>query len=191
LFLLKPSMLDQIEDVEEFRVIGGFPNYSVSNLGSVRNDTTQRILRPCVSKDGYYQVCLYSEGVKLVKVVHKLIATAFLGDSGLWEVNHKDRNKLNNHLSNLEYCSRSENQQNRSSYCGRISEYVEALSPNAIPYTEHNGFTLKDGYWRDGNDFYRKVSNGYRKITKTPHSRKFQIFLRFEDGRSCNIYVDA
>jgi hypothetical protein len=185
------NVVEQIEDVEEFRVFGGFPNYSVSNLGRVRNDRTQRILRPKIDRWGYYQVCLQNGGKQSTKRIHKLEMTAFVGDSEGRQVNHKDRNSLNNHLSNLEYCSSSENQQNRSSYNGKVVEYVETLSPDAIPYPEHNGFALKSGYWRDGDEYYREVSNGYRKITKTPHRRKFHISLTFEDGRGCSIYVDA
>jgi hypothetical protein len=182
----------QIEDLEEeWRIIGGFDNYSVSNLGRVRNDTTQRILRPIVGSHGYYIVSLYDEGRASTKYVHKLVATAFLGDSEGLDTNHRDINKLNNNLSNLEYCSSSENQQNRSSYRGRISEYVNELSPNAIPYTHHNGFELKSGFWRDGNEFYRKVSNGYRRVAAVSNHRKIHIQLTFEDGRTCNIYLDA
>jgi hypothetical protein len=184
------NVVDQIEDDEEWRVIAGFPNYSVSNLGRVRNDTTQRILRPGIGTNGYYQVCLYNQGRSATKPIHKLVATAFLGDSEGREVNHKDINKLNCHLSNLEYCSHSENNQNRLSYRGRVSEYVDELSDNAIPYIEHNGFTLKSGYWRDGDEFYRKVSNGYRKIAVSPHGRKICVKLTFDDGRTCGIYLD-
>jgi hypothetical protein len=183
--------VEQIEVVEEWRVIAGYDNYSVSNLGRVRNDTTQRILRPSVGSSRYYQVVLCNQGAKSTKYVHKLVATAFLGDSEGRECNHRDINRLNNNLSNLEYCSRSENQQNRSSYRGRVSEYVNELSPDAEPYTHHNGFTLKSGYWRDGNDYYRKVSNGYRKIAAVPRGRKIHIQMKFEDDRVCHIYLDA
>jgi hypothetical protein len=185
------NAVEQIEDVEEWRVIAGYDNYSVSNLGRVRNDTSHRILRPQVGTNGYYQLNLRREGRTSHKSIHKLVATAFLGDSEGRDVNHKDRNRLNNNLSNLEYCSRSENLQNRSSYNGRVSEYVNSLSPNAEPYTHHNGFALKSGYWRDGDDYYRKVSNGYRKVATSPHGRKIMIQLTFEDGRNCAILLDA
>jgi hypothetical protein len=183
------DQVEQIEDLEEWRRVGGFDNYSVSNLGNVRNDVTGRILRPGTCHGGYLKVNLCQNGRQSTKYVHKLVATAFIGDSNGLECNHKDINKLNNHASNLEYCSHSENNQNRSSYRGRRSEYVQSLSADAVPYTHHNGFALKSGYWRDGNDFYRKVSNGYRKIASVPQGQKIHICLTFENGRTCNIYI--
>jgi hypothetical protein len=61
----------QIEDQEEFRIIAGFDNYSVSNLGRVRNNTTQRILRPQIGGNGYYQVNLRNGGRTSTKKIHK------------------------------------------------------------------------------------------------------------------------
>jgi hypothetical protein len=189
--VLDANEVEQIEDVEEWHVIGGFERYSVSNLGNVRNDVTQRILRPSISANGYYTVSLWNNGRGTTKSVDRLEATAFLGDSEGREINHKDINKLNNHISNLEYCTHSENQQNKLSYCGRRSEYVATLTADAVPYTRHNGFALQSGYWRDGHNYYRKVANGFRKVAAVPDHRKIHIQLTFEDGRKCNIRFDA
>jgi hypothetical protein len=180
---------EQIEEIEEWRRVGGFDNYSVSNLGQVRNDRTNRILRQTPVGDGYLAVSLCQNGIRSTQRIHKLVATAFIGDSDGRQVNHRDINKLNNNLSNLEYCSASENCQNKASYRGRRSEYIQSLSADAVPYTHHNGFALKSGFWRDGNDYYRKVSNGYRKIAAVPDHRKIHIKLTFNDGRTCNIRI--
>jgi hypothetical protein len=182
--------VEQIEDAEEWHVIGGFDQYSVSNLGNIRNDRTQHILRPAL-RSGYLAVCLCNNGHQSTRNIHKLVATAFLGDSEGREVNHKDINKLNNHISNLEYCTSSENQQNKLSYRGRRSEYVAMLSADAVPYTRHNGFALKPGYWRDDNNYYRRVANGFRKVAAVPNGRKIRVDITFEDGRTCHISLDA
>ena len=52
---------------EEFRVIKDYENYSVSNFGNVKNNTTGKILKPSNSSNGYYKVNLFKDGkVKLV-----------------------------------------------------------------------------------------------------------------------------
>ena len=84
--------------------------YSVSDEGQVRNDRTGRILRPCVMKNGYRCACLSINGLRKFVSVHRLVATAFVvGFSDGLHVNHLDGNKLNNHYSNLEWCTQSEN----------------------------------------------------------------------------------
>ena len=82
--------------------------YSVSSTGLVRNDKTGRVLKPWICSVGYLTIKfgLYSKN----KLVHRLVATAFISNpDNKPEVNHKDGNKLNNSISNLEWMTRSEN----------------------------------------------------------------------------------
>ena len=66
-------------------------------------------LKPAISKDGYPQTMLKkSDGTYVSKKIHKLVAIAFFGESDL-HVNHIDGIKTNNKVSNLEYCTISEN----------------------------------------------------------------------------------
>ena len=101
---------------EEWKKIEGYSNYSVSNLGNVRNDNTGKILRPftCDREPGrcYLSVKLFQgKHVKSKNMrIHRLVAQAFIPNlSNKREVNHKDGDKRNNAASNLEWCSRSEN----------------------------------------------------------------------------------
>lgn len=84
------------------------PKYEVSNLGNVRNKETGRILKPQLNKEGgYYRVTL---GNRQRDYIHRIVADTFYdGDHSDLEVNHIDGNKLNNSISNLEYCSKKEN----------------------------------------------------------------------------------
>lgn len=92
--------------------IDEFPEYFVDETGRVLS--TQR--RQCrelkqQNKKGYMTVSLYS-GKANWRLVHVLVAKAFLGVKPKgYDVNHKDGNKLNNELSNLEYVTRSANVQ--------------------------------------------------------------------------------
>lgn len=70
----------------------------------------ERIKPQFVGSNGYFIVSLNKNGVGCTKTVHRLLAIAFLDNpEGKREVNHKDGNKLNNSLENLEWSTASEN----------------------------------------------------------------------------------
>lgn len=94
---------------EIWKKIKGHETYEVSNLGRVKSLKygKERILKPVINNHGYAFVNLYSGSGK-VKTIHRLVAAAFLGESEL-QVNHKDGEKLNNALDNLEYVSNRDN----------------------------------------------------------------------------------
>lgn len=92
------------------------PAYEVSNLGRVRRTLAGpgtwagRVLKPRVSGKGYRSVSLSHNGVVVAKLVHRLVAEAFIGECPLgMEINHEDGDKSNNALSNLEYVTSQEN----------------------------------------------------------------------------------
>lgn len=93
--------------MEKWLTIRNHPDYEVNNLGDVRNKKTNRILKPQLNRtDGYYRVALNGK----CYYVHRLVADAFFdGDHDKIDVNHIDGNRLNNKLSNLEWCTRKEN----------------------------------------------------------------------------------
>ena len=102
--------------MEEWRDIVGFEGkYQVSNKGRVkslnyRHTGREQILKPKKDKGGYLQVHLNKDGKDKLYLVHRLVAMTFIPNpDGLSEVNHKDENKENNAVDNLEFCSRSYN----------------------------------------------------------------------------------
>ena len=89
--------------------------YQASNLGNIRSiarkHTKGGILRYSIGSSGYKQLTLCKNGKPKTYMIHRLIAKTFLtNDNNLKEINHKDENKLNNCLENLEYCDRLYNQ---------------------------------------------------------------------------------
>lgn len=99
--------------METFKAIKGFENYyEVSDLGNVKSligrFSNVVILKYGISGSGYPTVTLCKNGKRYSKTIHRLVVETFLGSSELI-VNHKDGNKLNNKLSNLELVTRSEN----------------------------------------------------------------------------------
>ena len=97
-------------EVETFVEIEGFENYEVSNLGKVRNIKSGRILKPQLTKNGYLKHFLYKNNKQKHLLLHRIIAIAFIDNpEAKPQVNHIDENKLNNDLSNLEWCTIREN----------------------------------------------------------------------------------
>ena len=99
-----------MSEVETFVEIEGFENYEVSNLGKVRNIKSGRILKPYLNHNGYLKHHLYRHDKQKELFLHRIIAIAFIDNPGKKpQVNHIDENKLNNDLSNLEWCTVKEN----------------------------------------------------------------------------------
>lgn len=101
------------KDIEEYKGL-----YQVSNLGKIkslaRNTKNQysyqeRLLKEILDKDGYCVINLHNGCKVKTHKVHRLVANAFLGKKENLEVNHKDGNKKNNCVENLEWCTSQEN----------------------------------------------------------------------------------
>lgn len=100
---------------ELWRPIKGFEGrYEISNMGRVKSTPTIRvknvkILKLTIEKNGYYRVTL-SSTKNVTHLVHRLVSIAFLENPLILpQVNHKDLNKGNNAVSNLEWCTPSQN----------------------------------------------------------------------------------
>lgn len=104
--------------VEKWRPAVGYEGqYEVSNLGRVRslkyNRKNNGIMSPTKKHDGYLYVSLRDCGgdnKSRPRAVHRLVAKAFISNpDNLPQINHKDENKNNNFVENLEWCTPSYN----------------------------------------------------------------------------------
>lgn len=102
--------------MEEWKpVIGLEGKYEVSNLGRVaslnyRRSGKRGLMLPRDNGKGYFTVYLWEEGKPCPKLIHRLVAQAFIDNpENLLEVNHIDEDKSNNQASNLEWCTRQYN----------------------------------------------------------------------------------
>ena len=85
-----------------------YDGYYISNLGRVMSARrkSQIILKPLKSKFGYCRVCLFNEKGRRWVAIHRLVARAFIPNpNNLPEVNHKDEDRTNNRVDNLEWCT--------------------------------------------------------------------------------------
>ena len=92
----------------------GYPNYSVTDDGRVfslnyHKEGYKKEMKP-VLNNGYYSIVLYRDGETKHVLIHRLVALTFISNpDNLPELNHKDENKTNNMVGNLEWCSKSYN----------------------------------------------------------------------------------
>lgn len=150
-------------------VVGFEGLYEVSSLGRVRsldrvgkNGENSyslykgRILNPAKGGIGYFYVHLSKDNIKTNKYIHRLVAEAFLKNpDNLPQVNHKDENKLNNCVENLEWCTAKYNIE----YSGNVKKMVkvraEQMKKSVIQYTKNGEFvseykSIKDAEIKTG-----------------------------------------
>ena len=153
--------------MEEWRVINGFPNYSVSNLGNIRNNKTGKFLKSCV-KSGYLNITLINDKIKKTFKVHRLVALAFIENTeNKTDVNHKNKNKLDNTLSNLEWMTRKENNQHRSIdliYKTNRNKQINRLSKENGEILEKYNSIEDAGVWAFENKLTNNSHNGRNAI---------------------------
>jgi hypothetical protein len=99
-----------LKSVEEWKDVVGYEGlYRISNTGFVAK-ADGCFLKQTVNPQGYPTVGLFIEGGRKTARVHRLVAEAFLENPGkLPQVNHKDGDKENSELFNLEWCTQSHN----------------------------------------------------------------------------------
>jgi hypothetical protein len=96
---------------EEIRDVVGFEgNYSITESGKLYSHKKKRYVSTCNKTCGYLFRDLYKDGKRRKFLIHRLVAQAFVPNpENKPEVNHKDGHKLNNHYTNLEWVTKSEN----------------------------------------------------------------------------------
>lgn len=93
-----------------FKEIKNHPRYEISTLGIVRVVGSKKIKSQYIGTTGYYMVSFSYENKSKPQRVHRLLAQTYIPNPyNLPEVNHKDGNKLNNDLSNLEWATHKQN----------------------------------------------------------------------------------
>lgn len=115
--------------MKNWKKIKDFENYLISDEGEIIN-SRGLILKPYKTNRGYLRVDLCKNGKAYHKSVHRLVLEAFSDRiPGKEYINHRDLNKENNHLNNLEWCTAKENSQHALKN-GKYFSYKD--SPNRI-----------------------------------------------------------
>ena len=112
---------ENLYDMENWRLIDENSKYEVNNEGQVRNVKTGRLLKPFLSHNGYLKVSLGGKN----RMIHRLVALAFLPNPNNYPfINHKDEDKENNSVENLEWCTAKYN----INYGKRTSRFIETIN---------------------------------------------------------------
>ena len=148
--------------------------YQISNCGRIKSFpkfikrakgsyyTKEKVLKCTLDNYGYPCVNLYSNGNVRHTRVHILVAKAFIENAnGYSDINHKDGNKTNNHIDNLEWCVHSYNIQHA---------YNLALTTNFGENHKDNKLTTLDVIWI--REHYKKNS---REFGSGAIARKFNV----------------
>nr|DAV06100.1 MAG TPA: homing endonuclease [Bacteriophage sp.] len=84
--------------------------YEIYSDGRVYSLVSNKFLKPRLSMDGYERVALCDKGKRYEYRIHRLVAEAFIENpENKPQINHKDFNKRNNFINNLEWCTNLEN----------------------------------------------------------------------------------
>jgi hypothetical protein len=148
---------------EIWKIISNAPNYSISNLGRVKNNKTNYILSTSKS-EAYERVSLTCiDGKRHTKRVHRLVLEAFdpRPDMTNLVVNHKDGDHFNNKLENLEWTTQSENV--------RITWQRGRRNKNSD--NNDNNIEYSDEYWIPIPGYKTYVISNYGRVKSLRYNR--------------------
>lgn len=155
--------------------------YQISNLGNIRSISIKldkdrhitkeyKILKPCYNSRGYLDVTLKINKNKVHKVIHRLVAEAFIPNPNNYEyVNHKDENKSNNNVENLEWCNHKYNCNYGTTIersANKRSSVIVRIVSNKLYIYRRAAIAAKLLQMNDISIRYR-VNKGFLKDTKT------------------------
>lgn len=139
---------------KNYKKIKDFEDYLIYEDGRVWSTKTNKFIKGGKNKeDGYCFVGLCSKGVLKNKYRHRLVAEAFIQNPNNYKcINHKDENKQNNNVENLEWCTAKYN----NNYGERLQKI--SIKTKGTKRSEEDKQKLKD-IWKE------KINEGYKPNT--------------------------
>lgn len=170
-----------MNNTEIWKPIKGYYGFAVSNKGNVKAlerdieysngkviHRKERLLSQHIINSGYKIVDFNINNVHKRQLVHILVAKAFIDNpNGYKEVNHKDENKLNNCVENLEWCTPLYNKV----YSNIINKGAEAVSKAVRAYTKDGSF----------NEIYKSIAKCAKAFGCRHSNIRYHII-----NKSCN-----
>ena len=147
-----------------------------------------QVLKPRDNGHGYLRVNVKVDGKLTTKYVHRLVAETFIQNlDNLPEVNHKDCNRANNNVENLEFCTRSYNRQYREKYG------VSQTEAQGHPVFVINLKTLEVSHFRSQGEAGRAFGFGQGSVSSVIRGKTKQAgiyYFKEDDGNGIEIYKD-
>lgn len=146
-----------------------YDNYLIYPDGRIYSKRTKDFMSCYLNPVGYYTVGFSKDGERSRFYVHRLVAECFVPNpQNLPEVNHIDENKLNNHVDNLEWCSREYNcsygtrSKKIGEKCGKSVEMLDLKTGEVLQtFSSMAEASRQTGINRNGISM---VCNGHRKM---------------------------
>lgn len=183
------------KDFEIWKDIPRYPGYQASNLGRIRthNKITytelhgerhwkDRVLKfkPSAPKGIGYRISLWKDGKSKDYLVARLIATTFLEDliETNMTVNHKDGNRLNNNIDNLEWLSREDNI--KEGFRTGLYKSIEksCILKDLSDFNEYyfNSLSAANRFLKRNHSYISHKSNG--KVVTSLDGEKYKVIIR-------------
>lgn len=150
--------------MEIWKDIEGYEGlYQVSSEGRVKslgngksNNSKEKILKSNKNRGGYLKVDLHKEGKKKNYLIHRLVAQAFIDNpNNLPEVNHRNEDKTDNRVENIEYCNRK--------YNINFGTRTEKTQKPILQFTKEGKFVKK---WDGIREVERELGFSHSHISK-------------------------
>ncbi len=190
--------------MEVWGIINDYTDYEVSTKGNIRNIKTLNVLKSSL-RNGYPSVSLSKYGKSKTVNIHRIVASVFIGENNLI-INHKDGNKTNNTLENLEYVSYKDNTKHalerklQKVHTNKVGQYtlkgqelikeycsiIEASKETGIS-DKHIGSVCRGNRKRTGGYVWKYIDKDFSKINEDEVDGKeikdFPNYIITQDGK--------
>lgn len=154
--------------------VSGYPNYQVCELGRVYSTKSGREIKNRL-QNGYIQCNLQKDDKQYKVSIHRILATIFIPNPNKYPcVDHFDRNKLNNSLENLRWCTHSMNMRNMSLYKNNTSSIKGVMLRKEI----HNWYwraCIQDNFNKRTAKCFPYTEEGFEKAVEWRRAKEIEF----------------
>ncbi len=161
-------------ELENFQDINDYPKYMINEEGDIYSKKYKKILKQSLGSNGYYRVKLRKDIKSYSKTIHRLLGLQYLPNPDNKPcIDHINRNKIDNTLTNLRWATYNENCKNLSTRKNTTSKFVGVRKvKNKIikPYRAETTFQKKKyhvGYFEteeEGHEAYKQFNKEHFNI---------------------------
>jgi hypothetical protein len=201
--MLKTIKADKLKDFCQINV-EGLENYLIDKNGNVYSKYYKCLLKQQLNHKGYFRVRLKQKGYSKRNryfFIHRLVALTFIPNpDNLPQVNHKDENKLNNNINNLEWCDNKYNANYGTSITRRLEKVIgrktteetkEKIKLSQPKRIKINQYTLNGDFIRSYDSIndtkkYGLVPSCVRRVVVNERKKYKNFIFRRTENELCN-----